>query len=161
MKLTTAEKSARYRAKDVEAYRKKKREYAKTPEQREKRREYMRKWMDKNRERFNFLCNRSHAKCRKVRGPAHRREIYIKWAYGIGSEQCKRILLSQGGGCGICASPSPRWKHSWHIDHCHNSGKIRGLLCNRCNTALGWHEKHVQKITEYLSRDTGYVKRRK
>jgi hypothetical protein len=37
-----------------------------------------------------------------------------------------------------------------HIDHDHETGEIRGLLCSRCNGALGWYEKHKNGIETYL-----------
>lgn len=56
--------------------------------------------------------------------------------YGIAIEEYQRILSAQGERCLIClrdftAALTP------HIDHCHTSGVIRGLLCLNCNTALG------------------------
>lgn len=50
------------------------------------------------------------------------------------TEQYEAMLAAQGGGCAICgAGPKTR---RLHIDHDHMSGKVRGLLCHRCNRAL-------------------------
>jgi len=46
------------------------------------------------------------------------------------------MLREQGGKCLGCGTDQPGAK-GWCIDHCHKSGKVRALLCNRCNTALG------------------------
>jgi hypothetical protein len=50
-----------------------------------------------------------------------------------------RMEVTQNGRCGICATPfelmPPRHKH---IDHCHQSGEVRGLLCTKCNSLLGF-----------------------
>ena len=45
------------------------------------------------------------------------------------------MLAEQGGGCAICGEP-PK-KRALHVDHHHDSGRVRGLRCFRCNSALG------------------------
>lgn len=42
-------------------------------------------------------------------------------------------------------------KKAHHLDHCHKTGAIRGLLCNTCNTHLGWYEAHAEQIGRYLN----------
>ena len=151
MAKTAAEKSATYRAKDVEAYRKKKREYARTPEQRAKRTEYMQAYRKENRESFNEMCRVSHAKKRKERTPEQRHDWHLKATYGIRRTDYLAMLEKQGGKCLICSSDTARWKKRFHVDHCHTTGEIRGLLCNRCNPMLGWYESHKQQIENYLN----------
>lgn len=99
MGMSTAERSARYRAKDVEAYRAKKAEYAKTPEQREKRRLYMQEWREKNRERHNELARQSHER-NKHKHVMRNRNYFLKRKYGITHEDYERMLAEQGGGSG-------------------------------------------------------------
>lgn len=48
----------------------------------------------------------------------------------------RRKHRRQGGGCAVCANP-PRGVMSLHVDHEHRTGRIRGLLCFKCNNALG------------------------
>ena len=75
---------------------------------------------------------------------ASKREHY-KRKYGIALDELRRLWLDQGKECRICCKvlPDPtegRVKHregAFHLDHCHDTGVIRGLLCNRCNMALG------------------------
>jgi hypothetical protein len=67
-------------------------------------------------------------------------------------EQYEQMFERQGGVCAICGRP-PK-KHALHVDHCHKTGKVRGLLCFSCNGALGWFEKLAAKILKYLS-ETG------
>ena len=65
--------------------------------------------------------------------------------HGLTMEQYENLLSDQGEGCAICASPTAGGKGSWHIDHdhsccpgTHSCGQcVRGLLCHRCNTAIG------------------------
>ena len=55
--------------------------------------------------------------------------------YGISLEEYNDILTSQRGGCAICgASPG---KRSLAVDHSHDTGAVRGLLCFQCNQVLG------------------------
>ena len=53
--------------------------------------------------------------------------------FGIPFGTYDRMLAEQGGACAICRAEFPRLL----IDHCHASGKVRGLLCNNCNTGIG------------------------
>lgn len=57
---------------------------------------------------------------------------------GVSEEEYRRMYHEQGGRCGICRSRlySKRYKR-FAVDHCHTSGKVRGLLCTNCNTAIG------------------------
>jgi hypothetical protein len=53
---------------------------------------------------------------------------------GVTDEQYEAMLERQGGGCAICgATPKTR---RLHVDHEHRTGRVRGLLCHRCNRAL-------------------------
>jgi len=56
--------------------------------------------------------------------------------YGITQEDFNNMLVEQNNMCKICNSEFKNTKDT-HIDHCHNTNKVRGLLCNGCNLALG------------------------
>lgn len=58
--------------------------------------------------------------------------------YGITRAELDVMLEAQGGGCAICGSEKPNG-HGFrlHVDHCHETNRIRGLLCSKCNTMLG------------------------
>ena len=150
MKLTAAERSSRYRLKDVDAYRKKKREYARTPDERKKRVEYMRIWRANNRERHNQLCRESHQR-NKHKHVAWRENYHLMRNYGITSAQKKALVDSQEGKCAICKSFLTKTTKT-HLDHCHATGMVRGILCTRCNTHLGWHERYNIEAAAYLSK---------
>jgi hypothetical protein len=68
---------------------------------------------------------------------AYRKNWSLLKRFGITIEQRNTILESQGNVCAGCKSDSPNWKGDWHVDHCHATGFIRGVLCHNCNTALG------------------------
>jgi hypothetical protein len=64
------------------------------------------------------------------------RKSHLKRKYGLTPEAYDSLFAEQGGGCAICRR-SPRGPIAFHIDHDHETGRIRGLLCFRCNNALG------------------------
>jgi hypothetical protein len=70
------------------------------------------------------------------RKSANDRRYHLKRKYGITPEQYDEMLEAQGGGCAICHRP-PRDDISLHVDHDHETGAVRGLLCFRCNNSLG------------------------
>src|SRR5204862_7451311 len=83
------------------------------------------------------------------------REYHLKRTYGITIEQYDAMLEAQGGVCMICKEPRPE-ERTLHVDHDHKTGKIRGLLCFRCNNAIGDLRESfdlAQKAADYLDRD--------
>jgi len=69
----------------------------------------------------------------KARAKERRRTLR---KYGLTEDDYEQMLRDQGGRCLGCGTDQPGAK-GWCIDHCHASGMVRALLCNRCNTALG------------------------
>ena len=59
-----------------------------------------------------------------------------KRRYGIAMAEYDNLLQRQNGRCAICKR-APYTKKGLVVDHCHRTGKIRGILCSRCNSALG------------------------
>jgi hypothetical protein len=57
--------------------------------------------------------------------------------YGITVDEFDAMLAAQRGRCAICSSPEPRSNCWWHIDHDHDTGHVRGLLCGPCNQGIG------------------------
>lgn len=143
---TELSKSQRYRLKDLEAYREAKAAYARSPEQRAKRTAYMRVWRENNRERHNELARESHNR-NKHKHVAKRREHWLKKKYGITQQRYQELLSVWAGACWICKESKRR---SLQVDHDHATGKVRGLLCIKCNTALGWFEKYSSRIHKYV-----------
>jgi hypothetical protein len=147
--MSAAEKSARYRAKDVEAYRARKRELAKTEHHKQVRNEYMRKWREANREKHNQLGKESYHR-NKHKHVDKMREAHLKRSYGLSSSEFNVMLAEQKGKCLICSITAEDYGKTFHVDHCHTSGKVRGLLCGPCNTKLGWYENNTFSIAAYL-----------
>lgn len=69
------------------------------------------------------------------RGHEHEQRRRLR-KYGLTQEQYDQLLMDQDGRCRVCRTDYPGVK-GWCIDHCHSSGRVRGLLCMRCNTVLG------------------------
>ena len=61
----------------------------------------------------------------------------LKRKFNMTKEQYYIMLTSQNGGCAICTKPKSESGKALAVDHCHDTLKIRGLLCNECNTAIG------------------------
>lgn len=77
---------------------------------------------------FNNRC--------KSCGKEYYRDYHVKRTYGITPERYAELLFLQNGVCAICkmiAKPGKRL----HVDHDHETGEIRGLLCVSCNAAIG------------------------
>jgi hypothetical protein len=63
---------------------------------------------------------------------------FLNYRYGITLEQYNALLEEQGGRCAICRVDEPGGSLTkWAVDHCHNSLKVRGLLCTACNMGIG------------------------
>lgn len=114
-------------------------------------------WMKLNPERrkqYNKLRNDTyHAEAKK--NPAvfalARRNAALKRAYGITHEDYLNMLELQGGGCAICGRKAASGKYL-HVDHCHITGVVRGVLCHQCNWYLGTIDSDpsiLEKIHEY------------
>ena len=73
-----------------------------------------------------------------------KRDSLLRTRYGITRERYDSMLEAQGGGCAICTRKIPGNGHGdryFDVDHCHDTGKVRGLLCRQCNVLLGQLEK--------------------
>lgn len=77
--------------------------------------------------------------------------------YGISPEEYQRMLDSQGGVCKICSSDKvsrSRDTYNLFVDHDHETGKVRGLLCHHCNAGLGYFKDNLNYLNnaiEYLN----------
>lgn len=85
-----------------------------------------------------------------------RRTYWLKRLYGITDEDFDAMLAAQDGRCAICRTDEPGGGHNrFHVDHCHETDVVRGLLCNNCNRGLGMFKDsraHLASATAYLAR---------
>jgi hypothetical protein len=82
----------------------------------------------------------------KNRRKSYLQESYRK--YGITEEQYKTLMESQNNSCATCKKLFD-WDDKQtkpHIDHCHETKKVRGILCNKCNTTLGLLDENMQTL---------------
>lgn len=93
------------------------------------------------------------AKRHKVRyseAPDRYRGYHYKHRYGLTREQVLEMHKQQGEACAICATAVPLSGASRNdlavVDHCHATGKVRGLLCHRCNLLLGGARDRVETL---------------
>lgn len=85
------------------------------------------------------------------------RKGFLKYFYGMTIEQYEQLLEAQGNKCAICRVHALAFEKSLHVDHCHKTGKIRGLLCNNCNFLIGKAHDEIRILNaaiRYLKRQT-------
>lgn len=78
----------------------------------------------------------------------------LRRLYGITLNQKKSMVKDQQGKCAICELDF-KSKYHTHVDHCHTTGEVRGILCSTCNTGLGKFRdstKFLNNAIEYLIR---------
>lgn len=100
-------------------------------------------------------CAEAHATANRTWGRQNtaKTQIYARRKnlkqYGLTLEDYDVLLAEQNGVCAICKKKCATGKRL-AVDHCHQTGAIRGLLCYRCNSHLGWLEADAGAINEYL-----------
>ncbi len=107
---------------------------------------------------WEFLMDRRmpdffSGRCRKCYYKTHGRKSWLK-TYGITPEGYELILTSQSGCCAICKKPETV-EHEGKIknlavDHDHKTGRVRGLLCDGCNTGLGRFKDSIEALREAI-----------
>ena len=116
-----------------------------------------REWRAKNPEKSRKRSREANKRLRALH-PERYRDSQLRSLYGIGVAEWQEMHDAQNGVCLICAEPpgkSGRAKNL-HVDHCHETGRVRGLLCTRCNTALGLFRDNpdlLRLATAYLEAD--------
>lgn len=103
----------------------------------------------------SYIDKGGRIKCRDCR-LKHNKDERLKRIYGISASQKQAIYEVQGGMCAVCGADIDSYSA---IDHCHQSGVIRGLLCLSCNTAEGMVKATGLTAIEWAKRLTAYLKR--
>lgn len=137
-------------------------------EKRQRKREYDKRYREKDPERYKRLKKASDARRLEAR-QAYGRDYYQKhkfekWAnshlkvrYGLTVDDYFAMVKAQNGECYLCGEvpkPIEGKRYSLEVDHNHSTGKVRKLLCRSCNIALGHLEN---KSTEWLEKAFRYL----
>jgi len=82
------------------------------------------------------------------------RDLYYRREFGISADDVDVMIAAQGSQCAICGTAPTRFA-SWNVDHDHETGRIRGMLCSRCNQGVGLFHEDVDRhraAADYLER---------
>lgn len=110
---------------------------------------YKAQWHLENKERMNEKSRQNYLNSDRDIW----RDKELQKHYGITLAERNQILDSQGGGCAICGAKDDVTGKELSVDHCHETGIVRGILCSLCNTGIGMlgdDSSSVQKALDYL-----------
>jgi hypothetical protein len=101
-------------------------------------------------------CVVARNRVRRLENPGKHKSYDLVRHFGITIDVYNKMLIDQGFCCKICGTHQSKLTRSLHVDHCHATGSIRGLLCSCCNTALGKFRDDVsilEAAINYLKTD--------
>src|ERR1700688_5078254 len=101
----------------------------------------------------SFRAQKNARYCKPSCRPSNRREHNLLSSYGLTLNQYNKMFESQNGLCLGCYKHQSEFTYRLFVDHCHKTGKIRGLLCSGCNRALGG----VHDVPDTLRRLADYL----
>jgi hypothetical protein len=103
-----------------------------TDESKQRKRENTQRWRENNREK-----SREYNRKWRQRNPEFDRDKNLKRLYGISREQLNALVSAAKNTCPVCRHKLNNEDHRVCVDHCHNTGVIRGVICLKCNSAEG------------------------
>lgn len=112
-------------------------------------------YYNNNKDRF-YSYNSKWKKANPGKVRATSRALKLKYNFNITVSDYDKMMLAQGGVCAICSGTNKDGRRL-HVDHDHSTGAIRGLLCGRCNPAIGLFDDSI----EVISKAVDYLKRLK
>jgi hypothetical protein len=95
----------------------------------------------------------ARSECRPCRVDRNYNEV-LRRKYGLNRCDYEVIVETQDGRCAVCAETLTTRQHT-HVDHCHETGRVRGILCKNCNNGLGMFRDRpdiLRTAAEYLER---------
>ena len=100
--------------------------------------EYQRQYRKENPDKYNEYYRRYREKARAKRWERE---------YGLTKEKYFEMLKNQDYKCNICLGTDAGRGHQYfHVDHCHKTKKVRGLLCDLCNRGLGYFKDNPEVL---------------
>ena len=113
------------------------------------------RYLSKSRSYICKPCNRVyHAKWREANKEEldrYRKDWSLKKTYGLTIEQYNDMFENQEGCCDICGKHQSEESRALSVDHCHDTGAIRGLLCNNCNSGIGKFSDNIEVLEKALN----------
>lgn len=107
--------------------------------------------------RQNLAKCAADQKKHRLANPERFKDYGRKQAYGLQPGEYAAMLAAQDGKCAICKRSENNGRGGLHVDHCHDLGHVRGLLCHGCNVSIG-HFQHNTAVLEaaiqYLNRSS-------
>jgi len=106
-------------------------------------------WQKNNKERYNANARRRE---KEVYTTEKRHAKHLKKMFGITGDEYQEKLNSQSGVCAVCGkeevvhAKNGKDMKRLAVDHDHNTGEIRGLLCSNCNAAIGYFKDEISII---------------
>jgi hypothetical protein len=122
-----------------------------TEEEKESKKAYMREWKKENKDKVNTSRRAS-----RKRNPDTQRASKYRLSYGITLEEYDAMFASQEGKCYICKVHQSALKNKLCVDHRHRDGKVRKLLCRKCNSSAGLMQENIQNIRALADYLEGY-----
>lgn len=111
-------------------------------------------WREANKERAQANRKR-HYEDNKEHSLTYSREYSLKRKFNLSQEEYDTMLREQGGVCAICKKECSK---ALAVDHDHQTGLVRGLLCNPCNRGIGYLKDSVailESASDYLTKHGG------
>lgn len=105
-------------------------------------------WMKQYKSPYCQNCNREIKNEWDKANPEKVRDKHFRRKYGISLEQYNELFELQEGKCAICNQESEK---PLHVDHDHRTNKVRELICNNCNCALGMVDDNIEILESMIS----------
>jgi hypothetical protein len=99
---------------------------------------------------FKYASGHHHSCCKpcsKIKSQTYHKEIHRYKQYGITKQEFTQLIDNQNNKCVICNNDLD---NEIHIDHCHKTGEVRGVLCGKCNKGLGQFDDNIIYLTNAI-----------
>ncbi len=111
--------------------------------------EKRKKWLKDYYSRADKKAERAAYDAKRRAAPGYREktwEQFILKEYGITGEEYHSLFKAQDGRCAICGIHQDDLRKKLSVDHNHTTGKVRGLLCDKCNQGLGYFNDSPERL---------------
>lgn len=101
------------------------------------------------------VCFKARMQHKRDTIPGYRKNVDLKHNFGITLDDYNEMLKKQNYRCEVCLRHESEFSRKLSVDHNHSTGKIRGLLCSQCNTALGKlreDEETINRLLKYIEK---------